>query len=104
MGKILGFATIEGASAATTFVSADAKIWHHDEELSGQVFLARKGREVAAAFQLPNWTARGDLTPLARRGSLGCSTECVEQNGLTIVTGTWLHRGRSGSAIWDDRQ
>src|SRR5690242_18220900 len=101
MGKILGFATIEGASAATTFVSAECRISRGQERLVGDVFLARRHGKVAAAFKLAEaWTASGDLAPLARRDSLGCSVDCFEQDGLTIVTGIWLHNSCSGSAVW----
>lgn len=103
MGKILGVATIEGALAATTFVAADAKIYYGEERLDGEVFLAKRHGEIAACVSIPSsYTSRGDLSPLARRGNLGCSVETVEQNGLTIVDRVYVYGACGGSTVWDE--
>jgi ATP-dependent protease ClpP protease subunit len=101
--SLMGFATIDGAGAATTFIAADCKIWHHDEQLPGKVFLARRRHddEVAAAFRTAeSWIACGDLAPLARRGDLGVSADVDDANGLAIVTSVYIHGNRAGSAVW----
>lgn len=104
--SLLGFATIEGAAPTTTFVAAGAEIIAGGEPQDGDVFIARRGGEIAVGISMSDCAYApgiGNLAAIAHRGALGLRAELVDRNGLTIVNRVVLQGHRAGSSVWDER-
>ena len=103
---LLGVETIEGAISATTFVAAKARIVAFGEHQDGDIFIAKRGNEIAVGISMSDSAYApgiGRLAVIARRGGLGCRAEVVDRNGLTIINRVVVQGYREGSSVWDDR-
>lgn len=104
--SLLGFDTIEGAAPATTFVAANARIVAGGEQQDGDIFIARRGDDIAVGISMSDaayMTGVGNLAAVAHRGALGCRAEVVDRNGLTIINRVVVTGARTGSSVWDER-
>jgi ATP-dependent protease ClpP protease subunit len=103
---LLGVETIEGAISATTFVDAKAQIVAFGEHQDGDIFIAKRGNEIAVGISMSDSAyvpGVGNLAVIARRAGLGCRAEIVDRNGLMIVNRVIVQGHREGSSVWDDR-